>query len=174
MRCFRPRTDPQVYRALNATPIRQAALTPRSPVSALAEASRLAVAEHQGSVTRALRLTSERGGVRALPLPLIAAARTTMPPSTAPAAAPPQNTEHFVTDAQQMNARRRKEINEKHGDLIEALTTHSPGTAWYVVGIVALQVAITAAMSRFDASWWIIVPVSWCVRQAAPFEMEVD
>lgn len=89
-----------------------------------------------------------------------------MPPASvksAPAAAPAseQNVEHFVTQAQQMNARRRKEINEKHGDLIESLTTHSPGTAWYVVGIVALQIAITAALSRYDASWWIIVPVSW-------------
>lgn len=89
-----------------------------------------------------------------------------MPPASvksAPAAVPAteQNVGHIVTQAQQMNARRRKEINEKHGDLIVSLTTHSPGTAWYVVGIVALQIAVTAAMARFDASWWIIVPVSW-------------
>ena len=63
---------------------------------------------------------------------------------------------HLYTAAKQANGLRRAAIAKAHPE-IEALCVARPDTALYVLGIVAAQIAVAAALESVHAPWWAVV-----------------
>lgn len=78
-----------------------------------------------------------------------------------PTATDVTNSTLFATSEAQAHARRRERISKSHPELVAKLTHVEPGTAIWVWAIVALQLALSYAMWRFDASWWWIFAIAW-------------
>lgn len=72
------------------------------------------------------------------------------------------NPAHFVTAERQANAVRRGLIMKAHPE-VEALVARDPLTGVAVLAIVGVQVAVAAALARYDASWTAVVLLGACV-----------
>jgi len=71
--------------------------------------------------------------------------------------------QHVWTQEKQFNSVRRKQIESAHPDVSKLSEEKCLSSAGWVLGIVALQTGIAAAMYYFDASWWIVAAVAWSV-----------
>jgi hypothetical protein len=71
--------------------------------------------------------------------------------------------QHVWTQEKQFNSVRRKQIESAHPDVSKLSEEKCHSSAAWVLGIVALQTGVAAAMYYLDASWWIVAAVAWLV-----------
>jgi len=71
--------------------------------------------------------------------------------------------QHVWTQEKQFNSVRRKQIESAHPDVSKLSEEKCHSSAAWVLGIVALQTGIAAAMYHWDVSWWIVAAVAWTV-----------
>lgn len=76
------------------------------------------------------------------------------------------NSTHNYVDHKQMNATRRKQIEDAHPEIAE-LTQPCMQSAFWTVFVVGLQIAIAWTLHKYDLSWWIVGGVSWVVGAVA-------